>query len=319
MSTSDWVEAVTRVIEALAWPVIVVVLAISFRSPLMGILSAIRDRLSDPQQAASVRAGFLGLGFDAQQRGAPEAADSGTADRDKPLTDEQLAQVVAELEQGVTDGNHRQAELLTLVEGAERKATLWHFEYLTLFLAAHTKAILEWFDARGTPITKAEFHLLWTRPVPDTDERELVLSVLRRNQLIVDEGDLLIATERGRQFVGYWRSKVSAAAGTSEWRSVGQRSEALERARAVPFLAYGMDVDEGKEVEAFIGGLSCGKTVAATDGAWVLSIGEDAPCTPTEGDEITFTVDGDERDPTVVWRPGGIPADVRRGIDLARR
>lgn len=318
MTVSDWVEAMTRVIDSLAWPLVAVVLATSFRASLMGILSAIRDRLGDPQQAASLRAGPVALGLDAQQQPAPEAVDSEAADPDRPLTDEQLARVVAALERGVADRSQRQAELLNLLGSAERKATLWYFEYLTFFLAAHTKAILEWIATRGIPISRAGFHLTWTSPVPEADERELVLSVLRQSQLIVDDGDLLIVSERGRQFVDYSRSKVSAAStGTGEWRSVTQRSDALERAKVVPYLAYGVGLTEGDEVEAMIGGVSCGKIVANASGQWVLSIGEDASCSPTDGAEISFTVNGETRSATETWRSAGTPSDIAAGIDLA--
>jgi len=70
----------------------------------------------------------------------------------------------------------------------------------------------------------------------------------------------------------------------------------------------------GHVFEAFIDGVSCGKAVVDNTGFWLLSIPEDAPCSPSEGDVVSFTHNGDALAATEVWKAGGAPADVANGV-----
>lgn len=70
----------------------------------------------------------------------------------------------------------------------------------------------------------------------------------------------------------------------------------------------------GHVFEAFVDGVSCGKAVVDATGFWILPIAEDAPCSPTDGDTVSFTHNGDALAATETWRPGGAPADVANGV-----
>ena len=70
-------------------------------------------------------------------------------------------------------------------------------------------------------------------------------------------------------------------------------------------------------VEAFIGDVSCGTATAGSDGFWMMQITEDAACSPSDGDEVSFTHNGDAMQATETWKPGGAPADVADGVPSA--
>lgn len=88
-------------------------------------------------------------------------------------------------------------------------------------------------------------------------------------------------------------------------------------AQVPPFTAYGQGLSEGDVVEASVGGTSCGTATADADGNWLLQIASDAPCTPADGDEISFTLNGSATDAVETWNAGGAPADVAGGIVLS--
>ncbi|RJQ09666.1 MAG: hypothetical protein C4558_05985 [Dehalococcoidia bacterium] len=84
-----------------------------------------------------------------------------------------------------------------------------------------------------------------------------------------------------------------------------------------PYTAYGVGQKPGAMIAASVGGASCGPAVVVSaQGNWLMSIAETAPCAPKEGDIISFTVDGQLADQTVIWTQGGAPADASRGIAL---
>lgn len=87
-------------------------------------------------------------------------------------------------------------------------------------------------------------------------------------------------------------------------------------AQTSPFTAYGMGLEAGAEVAAYVDGRRCGDTTADADGNWLRSISATDPCLPGEGDEITFTLDGLATTAKVEWTAGGAPVDVASGITL---
>ena len=83
-----------------------------------------------------------------------------------------------------------------------------------------------------------------------------------------------------------------------------------------PATYYGFGLVPKDQVEAFIDGRSCGAASADDDGAWVLRIPENASCQPSEGDEITFTLNGRAAEEREIWMSGASPADLVSGISL---
>ena len=89
-------------------------------------------------------------------------------------------------------------------------------------------------------------------------------------------------------------------------------------AQTPPATFYGT-VNPGETVEAFIGGVLCKTDIANSDGIWIMEIPADAPCSPADGDTVTFKRDGQEMAATETWEPLGRPTDVANGVpgDLA--
>ncbi len=89
-------------------------------------------------------------------------------------------------------------------------------------------------------------------------------------------------------------------------------------AQGPPATMYGSQSPAADHVghifEAFIGGVSCGTAAVDSDGFWMMQIGEDAACSPSDGDEISFTHNGDALEATETWASGGAPADVANGV-----
>ena len=73
----------------------------------------------------------------------------------------------------------------------------------------------------------------------------------------------------------------------------------------------------GDAVEAWVGDTSCGAAATAgADGFWQMEIAEDAACSPTDGDTVSFTLNGEATNETETWKVGGAPADVANGVSL---
>lgn len=87
-------------------------------------------------------------------------------------------------------------------------------------------------------------------------------------------------------------------------------------AQVPPFTAYGSGLTAGDTVEAWANGMSCGSATVDADGNWLLQIGSDAPCAPAEGDELTFTLNGEATAAAEIFKAGGAPSDVAGGITL---
>lgn len=87
-------------------------------------------------------------------------------------------------------------------------------------------------------------------------------------------------------------------------------------AQVPPFTAYGSGLRAGDRVEAFDGTRSCGTSVADANGNWILQIASNAPCNPAANDNITFTLNGAPTSASEVYKAGGAPRDVARGITL---
>ena len=92
--------------------------------------------------------------------------------------------------------------------------------------------------------------------------------------------------------------------------TVAVRTHAQGPAPAVYFGQY----SPGDVVEAFVNGVSCGTATADGDGLWVIEIPSTAPCAPSVGDTVTFTLNGVALVATETWSPQDAPDDPTIGI-----
>lgn len=93
-------------------------------------------------------------------------------------------------------------------------------------------------------------------------------------------------------------------------------SVATAAAQMPPYTAYGMGLSAGQVVTASIEGVECGSAKVSAAGNWIIRIGADAPCTPTDGSTVRFAVDGKDSAATVGWSGGGAPLNPRVGVVL---
>ena len=78
---------------------------------------------------------------------------------------------------------------------------------------------------------------------------------------------------------------------------------------------YGVGLAAGDTVSASVDGVECGSTTADADGNWILYVAAGDPCSPSEGDTVNFSLNGETAEQTETWSAGGSPADPA-GISL---
>ena len=83
-----------------------------------------------------------------------------------------------------------------------------------------------------------------------------------------------------------------------------------------PATFYGT-ASAGDVVEAWVGGVACGgAATAGSDGFWQMQVDEGAACSPSDGDSVAFTLNGEGTNETETWKPGGAPSNVAVGVSL---
>jgi hypothetical protein len=122
------------------------------------------------------------------------------------------------------------------------------------------------------------------------------------------------AVDEGNARVTHQLRSLGMAAAFMAVALLGRPGEAA--AQAEPFTAYGTGLGPGQVVRAFVDGELCATAVADAQGQWLMQISSSAPCRPSSGDVLSFTLDGQATTATEVWTPGGAPADVAGGIAL---
>ena len=86
-----------------------------------------------------------------------------------------------------------------------------------------------------------------------------------------------------------------------------------------PFTAYGTGAADGDEIGIRSGSTLCDSTTADASGNWgPVQIGEAlGDCSFSDGDTISFSLNGDVADESETWAAGGAPADVAAGTVLS--
>ncbi len=100
--------------------------------------------------------------------------------------------------------------------------------------------------------------------------------------------------------------------------SFGLMTAGSAQAQVLPAVLYGKGLTSGATVVASIGGTACGSTTVNAAGEWAMQIATNAPCNPTAGAAISFTVNGAPAtaSPAAVFQSGGTPSDVANGYKL---
>lgn len=85
-----------------------------------------------------------------------------------------------------------------------------------------------------------------------------------------------------------------------------------------PFTAYGTGASDGDEIGIWAGSTQCTTATADASGNWgPVQVGETlGDCSFSDGDTISFSLNGDLADQSETWAAGGAPADVAAGTVL---
>ena len=78
---------------------------------------------------------------------------------------------------------------------------------------------------------------------------------------------------------------------------------------------YGSGLSDGDVVAASVGDVECGSVTVGADGNWNLLVDEGDACGPSEGDTVSFSLNGATAEQTETWAKGGLPSN-RAGISL---
>ena len=78
---------------------------------------------------------------------------------------------------------------------------------------------------------------------------------------------------------------------------------------------WGTGLSEGDTVGAWIGGTQCSEATANAAGEWVLKVAEGDACSPSDGDTVNFSLNGEMANETETWSGGDTPDD-QGGITL---
>jgi hypothetical protein len=91
----------------------------------------------------------------------------------------------------------------------------------------------------------------------------------------------------------------------------------VAQSEPTPYTAYGTGLQPGELVDIFVGGEHCAQATADADGNWgPVAIGVSSPCTPVEGEIISFLLNGEPTIETDVFAFAGAPQNVATGIVL---
>ena len=102
-----------------------------------------------------------------------------------------------------------QTESVKQLFNAERaNAYLWEYRFLNYFLAHMTQRVLDWFKQYNAKITLALFDTYWLPIIPDTEERNSIITALQAHHLIEINGKSVEITPKGREYLE-WRGALS--------------------------------------------------------------------------------------------------------------
>lgn len=185
MADVTWELLLEYVKAVLVWPVAAVVIIAILRREIRDLASRI------------VRVKFPGGELQTRQQaeaGAP-MGNAGVNPPPPPLPD------------GLQISAQQRAAIVQVIQSQAAAARLWEYRYLNHFLALSTQYVLQWFVVIGRRTTAAEYDALWSTPIPDVNQRRVILDVLMSHHLVQADGPSLFALDKGKEYVT-WRGAL---------------------------------------------------------------------------------------------------------------
>jgi hypothetical protein len=138
----------------------------------------------------------------------PGGVELTTQQADKVKTEKQINDKVSSEPQSLAPAISTTDETFKKLFEAERaRAYFWEYSYLNYFLVQTTQRALDYFNSLTAPITVGLYDSLFTPTIPESVERQAIISALQRHHLINIENDLITVTPKGREYI-QWRGVV---------------------------------------------------------------------------------------------------------------
>ena len=183
----------------ISWPVAVTIVALvffsRFREPLAFFLRNIRS-VNFPGGAVQVQSQPAGTsdGNEEGSTGVPTFSAEQT---------EHISQFIAELQQEHDLVNKAKEDLKEEVRKAYNESYGWKFVYLNQFFVYNTKQVLLWFSNQGSPQSRQLFHQAWQQFIPSFNQRDVILEMALRFNMLESDGINLNITTEGYYFLQY--------------------------------------------------------------------------------------------------------------------
>lgn len=207
MTWQNFIDIIDRLFS---WPVIALALFLIFKKPVIKILEElvvfIKTRGLTVKSPGGTELSMLPLQAEAETK-ALEEFDGGAfvlsiEEQDQLL--EEIEEIKWKMIKAKDEKGALESQIKDLVTEKEKEIFYWRVQYLNLFLVPTTKRVLEWFTFLPPDGTTVEiYNNIWKTTIPDPDGRNLILRVLRENELLAgDEGGLKI-TPFGEFFIKF--------------------------------------------------------------------------------------------------------------------
>lgn len=187
-----------EILKAIAWPAAILTIVLffffKFRGAFDFFLRNIR-KVHFPGGSVETQNTFTNSGE------APKENREGIITPTKEQT-EYLEEYIKKIRDERNIINEEKQDLQKELANVEFYMFAWKFEYLELFYVSHTKRVLLWF-ANNSPQTKENYYKAWQFLVPLPTERNTIIEVLVRYDMLERDGVNIRITEQGYSFLQY--------------------------------------------------------------------------------------------------------------------
>lgn len=186
----------------MVWGGILIFFAFRFKSSFSSLLAAITDRIKNVQGYKKTKEGHE-LTFNSSQANSEDKVLPNVSNEPPEGSPERTDDT------GWSEDNTQDVKTLRELVKTERASRyLWEYRYLNYFLARKTQVVLDWLINCKNPPTIEFFDNYWFHTIPDKNEREVVINVLKGHYLIqLLDGDLISVSPKGNEYQE-WRGPL---------------------------------------------------------------------------------------------------------------
>lgn len=112
----------------------------------------------------------------------------------------------------VVINHNNQENIEALLKAEKSRSAYWEYRYLNHFLVNTTQRVLDWLISTkissGVPVSYSLYDSLWLPIIPDPEQRQTIINVLRNHYLVSTENGLITVTPKGLEYAE-WRGELS--------------------------------------------------------------------------------------------------------------